>query len=150
MSVENCKFAKEILHTRKMFRYLSRSQCGFEDKQAFICCTRDDPRDRDIRKNMQTPKQPTKTVVDTPWLGKLKRVFPGPQICGIQNEHLEDKIFGGEQTKIDEFPWIVPMFYSIREFNYENLYYQFNIFLNHQPLASEMHVEEVYCRHDMS
>lgn len=95
-----------------MVDYLRNSQCGFENKIPKVCCTSDDPRER-----TRTTERPrvVAPVQNAPYLEKLKRIFPAPPKCGYQPLDLQDKIFGGSETKIDEFPWIVPLFYETRK-----------------------------------
>lgn len=110
--LQNTTLRAMVTYRRYLWR--SRYSCGF-NKFPLICCTTDDPRNRNQRKNLQWENKQKKDEgsVDTPWLKKLKRVFTSPPICGQQN--VEDKIFGGDETKIDEFPWIVLLFYSTRK-----------------------------------
>lgn len=118
VKVDQCKHVKNILISGKfdvsMRNYLIRTQCGFEEKTAKVCCTKDDPRERLSRKPAtKKPKTDSSAPIDKPkWLKKLERVFPSPPICGTQKIDIEDKIFGGNRTKIDEYPWIVPLFFT--------------------------------------
>ncbi|XP_055545836.1 serine protease easter-like [Wyeomyia smithii] len=68
---------------------LSRSQCGWSvtENHPMVCCT--DPIDTPIRVG-----------------GAL---LPVPGVCGIQTS---DRIVGGTNTKIDEFPWLALLKYA--------------------------------------
>lgn len=68
---------------------LSRSQCGWsvQDNHPLVCCS--DPFDTPIRVGAS--------------------LLPAPGICGTQTS---DRIVGGTNTKIDEFPWLALLKYA--------------------------------------
>lgn len=67
--------------------YLTRSQCGYRDEQPLVCCTK---------------------LSEKP----LNKLLPYPGECG---QDLEDRIYGGTETKINEFPWMVLLHYSKKD-----------------------------------
>lgn len=109
------ELVKESHHAKSMNIYVRKNICGFIHKTPKVCCTSDDPRLRQSRKI--EAKQPTSNLrVESPqWLKKLQRVFLSPPVCGSQLFEIEDKILGGNLTKVDEFPWTVPLFFSTRK-----------------------------------
>lgn len=109
------EFLKGSHHEKSMNIYVRKNICGFIHKTPKVCCTSDDPRLRQSRKI--EAKQPTSNLrVESPqWLKKLQRVFLSPPVCGSQLFEIEDKILGGNLTKVDEFPWTVPLFFSTRK-----------------------------------
>uniref|UniRef100_A0A182QQ75 CLIP domain-containing serine protease n=1 Tax=Anopheles farauti TaxID=69004 RepID=A0A182QQ75_9DIPT len=64
------------VNTPEDTKFLTASRCGALDRKTLVCCP---------------------GLADT---GKTS--LPSPPNCGIQ---LSDRIFGGQPTKIDEFPW---------------------------------------------
>lgn len=69
--------------------FLSRSQCGWSraDNHPLVCCS--DPLDTPIRVGAS--------------------LLPAVGVCGIQTS---DRIVGGVNTKIDEFPWLALLKYA--------------------------------------
>lgn len=81
--------------TPQLRQFLQRSQCVAG--QPWVCCPD------------QAPASATPIRTPSPSKGKLPRA---PD-CGIEST---DKIYGGENTKIDEYPWLVQIQYTKREF----------------------------------
>lgn len=76
--------------------FLGKSQCGWEDPQPLVCCTDGIPQ-------RNQPARPTTTTAN--------RLLPTPGdgVCGIDTS---ERIFGGEVTKIDEYPWLALLGYD--------------------------------------
>ena len=87
------------------------SQCGFQNNQPFVCCPLQNSQlQQQNQQGSQFQQQgPSRNQQRT--TGSL---LPQPGICGIYND---DRIYGGERTKIDEFPWMVLLKYIKREFS---------------------------------
>lgn len=82
--------------------FLRRSQCKFENGQPWVCCP----------DSVAAPiSNQGNTGSTTAGSGGSK--LPSAPDCGIQ---AADRIVGGEPTSIDEFPWLVQIQYSKREF----------------------------------
>lgn len=82
--------------------FLRRSQCKFENGQPWVCCPDSVP---------APPPPPTNTGSSSVGSGGSK--LPKAPDCGAQ---ASDRIFGGEPTAIDEFPWLVQIQYNKRKF----------------------------------
>lgn len=54
------------------------------------------------------------STVPTPIKTQRDSLLPSPGECGV---HPVDSIYGGNETLIDEYPWMVLLEYSKREFN---------------------------------
>lgn len=82
--------------------FLRRSQCKFENGQPWVCCP----------DSVAPPPPPSRDPGLSVGSGGGK--LPSAPDCGIQ---ATDRIFGGEPTSIDEFPWLVQIQYNKREFD---------------------------------
>ena len=81
--------------------FLRRSQCDFDytQNQPKVCC-------------------PTATVTtrpSTPTGSSNLLPTPGSGKCGVDSQN---RIYGGVETSIDEFPWMVLVEYSKRKFSF--------------------------------
>lgn len=102
---------KNITHEERLF--LSRSQCAF-NVTPWVCCG------------------PQKRVVTTPAAVTVNKagftegasLLPTPGVCGI---HTSDRIYGGTETKVDEFPWTVLLEYSKRNKFLDEGYFKMSI-----------------------
>lgn len=67
------------------------------------------------------PTQPPQTQPPVPVGGGLQASdLPAPGYCG---NHLADRIVGGEETQISEYPWMALLEYTKRNINmFQNLY----------------------------
>lgn len=84
---------------------MSLSQCGFRDGQPLVCC-------RETSQPQPTPPQPQPTPspispVQPPQ--SQNNLLPKSPNCGID---AENRIYGGNATVIDEYPWMVLLEYS--------------------------------------
>jgi hypothetical protein len=99
---ENCVTIKECQSVFKLFKgnripkelaqFLRDNQCGFEGYQALICCTMDS-------QIFNNRNDLTNTVSLLPALDK----------CGVSSKN---RIVGGKNTEIDEFPWLAMIYYT--------------------------------------
>lgn len=85
--------------TPQIREFARKSQCGTLYNQPWVCCALQESNDRTTRSPINV--QPT-----------AQSSLPKAPNCGIDES---DKIFGGEITKIDEFPWLVRLEYTKRE-----------------------------------
>lgn len=84
--------------------FLSRSQCGFNGHTPYVCC----PQTNQATSQQNSNQQQNKNVIAE----KLTNSFlPKPPECGVD---LEDRVFGGTQTNIGEFPWFALLKYIRR------------------------------------
>ncbi|KAH8265236.1 hypothetical protein KR038_001882 [Drosophila bunnanda] len=102
--LEDCKYLYGILTTSPLRDtdrlYLSRSQCGYTNGKVLICCP---DRYRDSSPVTPTPTRPNITSTS---------LLPLPGQCG---NILSNRIYGGVNTKIDEFPWMALIEYTKAE-----------------------------------
>lgn len=100
---ENCPKINAVFNSRPWNReqksLLRASRCnqrsGNED---LFCC------DEEVEAS---------TISTTPeYIEKLKEKLPQPPNCGQDSQ---DRIFGGSETKIEEFPWTVLLAYDKRK-----------------------------------
>jgi hypothetical protein len=86
--------------------FLSLSQCGFRDGQPLVCC-------REIVAPPAVPVEYTtpSSIMNTP-TPPSRNLLPKPGECGID---AENRIYGGNVTTIDEYPWMVLLQYSKRK-----------------------------------
>lgn len=85
-------------------QFLKASQCGFKDESAYVCCSDDLEIATTASPIIDEPKN--ETIKHTEWYKKLIKNFPSPSECGLD---VQDRIFGGIQTEIDEYPWTVQL-----------------------------------------
>lgn len=86
--------------------YLSLSQCGFRDGQPLVCCKEYAPVTQ-----APPPQQPSPPPQNVP-VAPAKSLLPKPGECGID---AENRIYGGNATFIDEYPWMALLQYSKRK-----------------------------------
>ncbi|XP_005185522.1 serine protease easter [Musca domestica] len=100
--LEDCKYLYNVLITpplRDADRlYLSRSQCGYQNGKVLICCP---DRFRTV--------QPITSASAAPAPSYVSNILPQPGQCG---NVLSNRIYGGNKTKIDEFPWMALIEYT--------------------------------------
>lgn len=84
---------------QKVINFLRQSQCGYSGSDPNVCCPNTEP--EPIKQNQGGP------------VGSGSKLPKVPD-CGI--DRFADRIVGGEETKIDEFTWLVQLQYSKREF----------------------------------
>lgn len=114
--------------------YISLSQCGFRDGQPLVCCT--DAPAQQAPQPTQPPFQPVQPQPVNPGPAPPPNqihstLLPKPGDCGVD---AENRIYGGNVTAIDEYPWMVLLQYSKRECFL--LYHQI-IMLNVESLQSK-------------
>lgn len=86
--------------------FLKKSQCGFLNRVPYVCCSKNV---QPIRLSIPAPQKPMPN-----WYKKLKAKLPQSPQCG---RDVQDRIFGGKETDIDEFPWMVLLEYKKRKRN---------------------------------
>lgn len=69
--------------------FMLGSVCSFAGRKPLVCCA--------------------KRSEEEVWMQKLKKLLPPPAICG---RHVENRIFGGDDTALDEFTWTVQLAYQ--------------------------------------
>jgi len=105
----SCPSLVERLRKRPLLQsdreFLARSQCGWQEPQPKVCC-----RDGIPQNPPNQPAQPSRPV-QQPAQPTSNRLLPTPGdgVCGIDTS---DRIYGGEATKIDEFPWLALLEYT--------------------------------------
>lgn len=101
--LQDCKYLFNILISAPLQDsdrlYLSRSQCGYRNGQVLICCP---DRYREVVPQMMPPTTPKPAPA-------ANQLLPQPGQCG---NVLSNRIYGGNVTKIDEFPWMALIEYS--------------------------------------
>lgn len=74
--------------TAQETQFLRNSQCGYE-RDVLVCC-------------------PPNTTMQN----RMSNLLPRTPRCGRQ---LTDRVLGGEETKVDEFPWLALVEYTTRK-----------------------------------
>ncbi|XP_067616863.1 serine protease easter isoform X4 [Eurosta solidaginis] len=102
--LDDCKYLFNLLLTTPLLEsdklYLSRSQCGYQNGKVLICCP---DRYRNFV-NIPSISSTTKPAIATP-----SNLLPQPGQCG---NVLSNRIYGGNATKIDEYPWMALIEYT--------------------------------------
>lgn len=88
-------------------QYLSASQCGFQDNKPLVCCKDENEDSRPIFSTQQNDRQN-----QSPSQQSSSGLLPKPGVCGFD---ASDRIFGGERTKLDEYPWMALLQYTKRK-----------------------------------
>lgn len=81
--------------------FLKKSQCGFTNRVPYVCCAENV---QPISLPLPAPQNPLPD-----WYYKLKSKLPQSPHCGRDDQ---DRIFGGTETDLDEFGWIVLLEYK--------------------------------------
>lgn len=104
--------------------FLSLSQCGFRDGQPLVCCRE---------------TAPPPPVTQPPPPSNRQSLLPRPGECGID---ADDRIYGGNKTKVDEFPWMVLLQYSKRMFilKHSKTFFSLFILLNIQQITRKVFI----------
>lgn len=110
--LENCPALKYIhenqleIYMKRVFLGLSNAACGHRDGKPLVCCR--EPR---VPETTPAPTTPAPSVVQT-----RNPLLPVPGHrngeCGFD---IVEKIYGGNKTKIDEFPWMALIQFTKRE-----------------------------------
>lgn len=103
--------------------YLQKSNCGFENKEPKVCCKNQglsaNVEDRYEEVAPSPPRQTSTTrprparpsATEAPLVGNV-HLLPKIDTCGLSSDN---RIYGGEKTEIDEFPWTVLLEYKKRK-----------------------------------
>lgn len=92
---QSCPVIIQIINLQEYGVYVNRSKCGpkNEDQDHFrVCCP--------IRKPTTTIRQEVFTTTTT-----VAPIQKNSQ-CGIQPHIVENRIFGGQEAQLGEFPWM--------------------------------------------
>lgn len=98
-----------MVPTHQERRRLSLSQCGLHNDEVLVCCNEKDRTSDNLPPiDNVIPNSRSDTKIN-PLLPK-----PGMRIdaCGLD---ASDRLFGGNGTSIDEFPWMALLKYSKRK-----------------------------------
>lgn len=118
---KTCKKLYDIFNTTEPLlakdRHILRvSQCGFYKKTPYVCCSPEFSKNSEVP-STQTPMPTYNESIQIPtWLGFLRKSLPRPPYCGKDSR---DKIFGGKETELDEFPWTVLLEFDKCMFRYK-------------------------------
>ncbi|KAF2898727.1 hypothetical protein ILUMI_07448 [Ignelater luminosus] len=120
--IRSCKIIVEAVRTRNQtaIQFARDSQCGVDDGIPLVCCgttgyytTASDDfvlsifNPPDNKKTSQQEKKELETVI----LQTFKtKALPDRTVCGLEKD--DNRIWGGTQTELDEFPWMVALEYK--------------------------------------
>jgi len=90
--------------TTEKRQFLAASQCGWSGNQPTVCCIDGIP-----QKGGETTQKPAVSAAPTSAPSKGLLPKPGTNACGIDTS---ERIYGGNVTKIDEYPWLVLLEYT--------------------------------------
>ncbi|XP_013180462.1 PREDICTED: serine protease easter [Papilio xuthus] len=116
VSLYDCKELVSAFETRPLpnavVSFLRQSQCGFEGYVPRVCCGPLPATGPTTTLPPKTTRAPIATGVVDPV--NPEDSFPTPQDkCGIDTNG--DRIYGGQFTDLDEYPWMVLMGYLTKE-----------------------------------
>lgn len=77
--------------------FLRKSQCNIFENYPWVCC--ESEKTSISTRKSKSPTRKSLLVVDDP------TQLLNPKVCGTVAHNLEDRIFGGTETSIGEFPW---------------------------------------------
>lgn len=109
--IQLCDYLVNIARTNQSpeaRNFLSKSQCGYNGYTTLVCCPQITQLQPKPNQNSQRPQTVRPQTV-------AQSLLPKPPACGVD---VEDRIFGGTQTSIFEFPWFALLKYFKRELNY--------------------------------
>jgi Regulatory CLIP domain of proteinases len=130
VKVRDCSKATDLINNKpipsKIREYLRGSQCGYVDRTPYVCCVDgEETTEQSATEQSTTSIHQKETSLenesvekegadDKPeWLRTLEARLPKPPVCG---HDAQDRIFGGNVTDLNEFPWTVLVEYKKREF----------------------------------
>jgi len=94
IALRECDSLFQLLQKRPLLtadrQFLANSQCGYQNNSPYVCCAGD-------------------SIAPTRGSSFSENDLPRPGRCGIQ---AADRIIGGTETKINEFPWAILIEYS--------------------------------------
>lgn len=123
--ITSCKIIVEAVQTRNQtaVNFARDSQCGFDGKIPLVCCGSTayytgerDPLDdifgifNSLPTKKKSPEQEKKDLEAVILQNFNTKALPDRTVCGLEKE--DNRIWGGEQTELDEFPWMVALEYK--------------------------------------
>ncbi|KAM7364429.1 serine protease 7-like [Cochliomyia hominivorax] len=121
VSIYNCRSLLNVFVTHQPagFAFARKSECraNGQGRRPFVCCTSDTgfttrsdfngqpiifPQDQDYDDNSQRRENGN--------IQNSNELFPKPPVCGPVT--IGNKIYGGEETELGEFPWLANLEYS--------------------------------------
>ncbi|GLV36630.1 easter [Carabus blaptoides fortunei] len=112
VDLDKCNPLIQILKKRPIpgadLDLLRQSSCGFNGNNPKVCC----PSGGIVQPPVtQRPVTQPPIVIPTlpPNSGPTSNLLPGTDVCGVETIH---KIYGGEATELDEFPWMALLEYQ--------------------------------------
>lgn len=121
-NIRECPPLLRILQSQPLvpaaINFLRQSQCGFVGNNPKVCCPAEGPNtNTDSRygeSTTQSNQGNTATVPDTSNVEQYD-LSNNPLLPADCGKDLSQRIFGGERTDIDEFPWMALLEYSTRK-----------------------------------
>lgn len=99
-----CKPLRELIRKKPLNyndrMFLRKSQCDYADGYPWVCCTKVQTTTRKPNSSRTTKRSFTSVTTDSSIL-----LNPGQSVCGQPFRNIDNRIFGGSQTQIGEFPW---------------------------------------------
>lgn len=94
--------------TNETIAYVRNSQCGYENKIRWFCCPSVDATEASNKSTIMLLKASLETTAEPTTATTIKQLkgLPKTPSCGLD---ISDKIFGGKETALNEFPWMVLM-----------------------------------------
>ncbi|KAF2902218.1 hypothetical protein ILUMI_03968 [Ignelater luminosus] len=120
MPITHCEVIFSAVNTKNAaaVAFARDSYCGKVGRVILVCCgstaypepsSTDDIFDlfSDLDINISTTEKSTPKPQPKPLEDFETSVLPDRTVCGLESD--SERIFGGEQTKLDEFPWMVAL-----------------------------------------
>lgn len=105
----NCNSLTALLRKKPLTQadrtLLASSQCGWSGNYPLVCCS--DGIQQQNGGGVNPAPAPAPGPAPVPKVSSLPR--PGEGQCGLDTS---DRIYGGEATKIDEYPWLALLQYT--------------------------------------
>jgi Regulatory CLIP domain of proteinases len=147
--IQLCEYVLNIARYSQVSReaqyFLSQSQCGYNQFTSFVCCPQTTQTNIQPTPNPNQPKSPNlqqqsqyqQVNGKSVYQKNPQRRLPKHPQCGID---VQDRIIGGTETTIYEFPWFALLKYSKGSKAYRATRSQMIIrFFHSQQLGSQVH-----------
>lgn len=90
---------------------IRQSYCGSQDGKHYVCCSPEPIEETtEAPKHRNDPVAQEDSITAPAWLTSLQNKLSGVTCAGLQ-----DFVFGGKKTKLDQYPWAALLEYSKRE-----------------------------------